>query len=169
MDDDSESDPDDNLSEEQLKEQYDLFINKKYEKVSQNMENFDKEKIMVVEDNTSNIFIIKQFIINLGYKKKNIIIAKNGLQCIKYFSTITTGYPFIILIDLKMPMVDGHLTIKKLREIFPDSKRCPNLVTVSASILVKDKTRCIEHGVNTFILKPIDETILRDTINKFLE
>jgi CheY-like chemotaxis protein len=118
---------------------------------------------------TTTTTTVTVVIVGFGYKKENIIVAKNGLQCIKYFNKFKTGYPFIVLIDLKMPIVDGHLTITKLREIFPDPKLSPNMATVSASILATDKTKCTENGVNTFISKPIDKTILENTINKFLE
>jgi len=73
----------------------------------------------------------------------------------------------IILLDLRMPGMDGYMTATKLRLKEKPGRRTP-IVAVSAHVTPKDKERCLEVGMDGSLQKPLTLQKLADTLDKWL-
>lgn len=108
----------------------------------------DKLNILVAEDNSQNIFTIREMLIHLGYNKKRITIVINGKECVE--EAERKRYD-VILMDLLMPILSGFEAAKHIRQM----KNCPMLIAVSAAVSDSDKADCQKIGFDGYISKPI--------------
>ncbi len=116
--------------------------------------------ICIVEDNISNQYILKEIIENFSSK---ILIEcfENGRHCL---DDISFEYPpSLIFMDLHMPILDGYKCTIQLRE---KGMKCP-IVGISANHMSNEKTKCLNVGMDNFILKPINKKDIQDTLIKY--
>ncbi len=104
--------------------------------------------ILLVEDN-----LINQKIVVLSLKKlvKSIDIANNGKEALDKFGT--SRYD-LILMDIQMPIMNGIVTTKKIREIESSSGTHIPIIAITANALLGDKEECITAGMDDYISKP---------------
>ena len=112
----------------------------------------------MAEDVDSNFLLLKTL---LG-KRCNLLWAKNGEDAVNQFKE---HQPDLILMDIKMPNINGLDATKAIREM---SASVP-VIAVSAYAYEKDKTAAIESGCNEFLTKPVSADLLKMTINKYLK
>ena len=107
---------------------------------------------LVVEDNLINFRLIETF---LGTIKFNVIHAVNGLDAVEICKTQKDID--LILMDIKMPRMDGYTAISKIREFLPD------IVIIVQTAYPDNKENAISKGCNDFISKPftIEQFILK--------
>ena len=125
----------------------------------------DKE-ILLVEDNEDDIFLTQRALQKAKIMNK-ILVARDGEQAIEYLygneaNAQTNGdiCPVLILLDLKMPRVDG---LDLLREIRQNGKTCMcPVVILTSSTEEVDIIRGYKLGANSYIRKPVD-------FNQFVE
>ena len=111
--------------------------------------NSNKKTILIVDDESSNIFALSAVLIPRGYKCTS---ALNGEQCVK----VLQGRPplDIILMDIMMPYMDGIETIKMIRQM-PEYRQTKIIVT-TADDSPATKLRSRSSGADGFLIKPID-------------
>lgn len=102
-------------------------------------------RVLVVEDNQMNYFVIKKMLDKLGH---NFVYAKNGLEAVKAAKKQKFD---IILMDMQMPVMDGIEATKKIREFDKEVK----IVALTANVLEQDRKLCYEVGMDDFLTKPI--------------
>lgn len=117
----------------------------------------DMPLILVAEDNTSNYFLF-EVLLNKVYR---ILHAKNGLEAIQLFKTYS---PQLILMDIKMPEMDGYEATREIRKI---SQTVP-IIAITAYAFAKDEELILHSGFNAYLAKPVNANQLRQTIEKFL-
>lgn len=110
--------------------------------------------ILVAEDVDYNYELAE---ILLGRKSKRMIRACNGAEVLE---RITETIPDLILMDLKMPVMDGYEATRLVREKFPDLP----IIALTAYTQPEEEKRAMEAGCNAFISKPINHRELIDTI-----
>lgn len=113
--------------------------------------------ILVAEDIDFNYMLVKAI---LG-KKYNLTRAKTGIEAIDLFSKNKFN---LILMDMKMPEMDGITATRTIREI---DNTIP-IIAVTAYAFDTDKQIALEAGCNSYIVKPIDAKILLDEIDKHI-
>lgn len=113
--------------------------------------------ILIAEDNDSNFDLLKA-ILGKTYK---LVHAHNGIEAVTLFEQTS---PDLILMDIKMPDLDGLETTKIIREISTDVP----IIAQSAFAFEQDRKNALEAGCNDFITKPISQTVLNEVINKWL-
>lgn len=120
--------------------------------------------VIVVDDDTSNLKIAGHIL-----SKNNIRVTalKSGKAFIEYVGS--NGMPDLVLLDIKMPEMDGFETLTKLREIEADKglMKTP-VVFLTADDDVDTETRGFEVGVSDFIRKPFNPDVLVRRINNIL-
>jgi two-component system response regulator len=116
--------------------------------------------ILLVEDNPNDLELALH-----AFKKNgltgHIRIARDGAEALDYLfqRDLQPGlepdeYPKVILLDLKLPKIDG---IEVLRQIKSDLKLCKlPVVVMTSSRQDKDIEECYRLGVNSYIVKPVD-------------
>ncbi len=102
-------------------------------------------KILVVEDNQMNYFVIKKMLNKLGH---DFDYAKNGLEAVEKANQQDFDYIFM---DMQMPVMDGIEATKKIREFDKEVK----IVALTANVLEQDRKLCYEVGMDDFLTKPI--------------
>ena len=116
--------------------------------------------ILVAEDDDSNFKLIKAII----GKKCEILWAKNGEDIVNLFEE-NRDKAEAILMDIKMPNINGLDATRAIREMSADVP----VIAVSAYAYEKDKIAAIESGCNDFLTKPVSADLLKMTINKYLK
>lgn len=111
-------------------------------------------EILLVEDNLDDagltIRALKKY--NLA---NNLLHLKNGEEALEYlYSQDTSMYPKLILLDLKMPKVDGLEVLKKLKT--DEDKKSIPIVVLTSSKEDQDIIKSYQLGVNAYIVKPVD-------------
>lgn len=116
-----------------------------------------KKTILVAEDIDSNFKLIKYFLSGTGYE---IIRAVNGSEAVDIFlSKIKID---LILMDIKMPVMDGYAAVKIIREKDPD------IPIIAQTAYADDKDKALTTGCSSFISKPFDKKGLFRVLNEFI-
>jgi len=110
--------------------------------------------ILLVEDNLINQKIV---ILSLKGMVKNIDLASNGKEALAKFGT--SKYD-LILMDIQMPVMDGIVATKKIREIESTSNIQTPIIAITANALAGDRENCLAVGMNDYISKPFQVDIL---------
>lgn len=119
--------------------------------------------ILLVEDNKVNQNVAKGLIENMGYK---IDTADNGKDAIHILKK--SKYD-LILMDIQMPVMDGYKTTAYIRSGKSKKIDCKvPIIAITAHAQKKDRDRCLNAGMNDYISKPIELTVLSEAINNCL-
>lgn len=121
----------------------------------------DLKRILLVEDDPQDIKLILS-----AFSKYNLAnelaVARDGVDALDYlyrreaFFNRPEGNPVVILLDLKMPKMDG---IQVLRTLKSDEKmRCIPIVILTSSRESRDLEECYRLGVNAYVVKPVQFT-----------
>jgi len=111
-------------------------------------------KILLVEDNAIN-----QKIVILSLKKyiKNVDVAANGKEALDKFGT--TRYD-LILMDIQMPVMNGIVATRKIRELEASTNTHVPIIAITANAMSGDKEECLAAGMNDYISKPFQVELL---------
>jgi CheY-like chemotaxis protein len=118
--------------------------------------NLKDANILLVEDNMINQKIV---ILSLKGIVRNIDLACNGKEALDKFGT--SKYD-IILMDIQMPVMDGIIATKKIREIESSTNTQTPIIAITANALSGDRETCLAVGMNEYISKPFQVDILID-------
>lgn len=113
--------------------------------------------ILIAEDTDNNYDLLNAI---LG-KKYRLIRARDGMEAVTMFDE---AKPNLILMDIKMPNLDGLEATKIIRELSPTVP----IIAQSAYAYQQDMMAAQEAGCNDFIAKPIAQAKLKEMINKWL-
>ncbi|MFO7851524.1 MAG: response regulator [Bacteroidota bacterium] len=119
-------------------------------------------RVLLVEDNITNQKIVT---ISLGSKVKSIDTAVSGKEALDMFGT--SNYD-IILMDIKLPVMDGITVSKKIREIEASTSKHTPIIAITANAMIGDKEKCLSAGMNDYLSKPFQPQKLLDMISKYV-
>ena len=111
-------------------------------------------KVLLVEDNVINQKIV---LLSLNKLVSRIDVAANGKEALELFALKQYD---LILMDIMMPVMDGIVATKKIREIESTSDRHVPIVAVTANALAGDRENCLAAGVDDYIAKPFTTELL---------
>jgi CheY-like chemotaxis protein len=115
-----------------------------------NREVISCSRILIVDDNQSNLLLLERVLQQAGYKHyKSLSDSRQFLDEFRIFQ------PDLILLDLMMPKLDGYALIKQLNGWIPDSAYLPILV-VTADMSRSARQKALSLGAKDFLTKPID-------------
>lgn len=114
--------------------------------------NFEGMKILLAEDNDLNWEIADELLSELNL---DIDRVEDGQLCVDKFKSSPVGYYSVILMDVRMPNMDGYEATKSIRKLSRLDANIP-IVAMTADAFVEDVKRCLECGMNAHIAKPID-------------
>ena len=120
----------------------------------------NKLKILVAEDDIINR---KLFTYILKDICDELIITTNGAEAVETFSK--TKDIDLILMDLKMPKMDGYEATQFIRKYNRDIK----IIALSAFALETERKKAMEYGFNDYVSKPISKVDLMKAIKKYFE
>lgn len=117
-------------------------------------------RILYVEDNDDNVFVVKTRLERAGY---TILVAVNGQEGL---DMARAERPDLILMDLSLPEVDGWEATRRLKSA--EETRGIPIVALSAHAMAGDREKALEAGCDDFDTKPVDFTRLRAKIAALL-
>ena len=135
----------------------DAIINKEF--------TFEGCRILMAEDNETNAEIAKEILEMMGAE---VDIAENGQVAVDKFMKGGQNRYHAILMDIQMPVMDGHAAAKRIRSLFGQEARTIPIIALSANAFVEDKNRSLEAGMNAHLAKPIDFDELKNELAKYL-
>jgi len=121
--------------------------------------NWGGRTILVAEDDSSNFELIKTFLRPTGI---SIIHAVNGKEAVDLCKNHTDID--LILMDRRMPVMDGFVATKIIKENNPDIP----VIALTALTMLGDRETALAFGCDDFILKPINVDILYRVVNRYL-
>ncbi|WP_051929457.1 PAS domain S-box protein [Flavobacterium sp. 83] len=121
------------------------------------------KKILIVEDNKINMLLAKTLVKRI-VSNCTIFEAKDGNEAIEQY---TKERPDVILMDIQMPNKNGYEATDEIRKL-KDSKNIP-IIAITAGIMIGDKEKCLEAGMNDYLPKPIIQTDLEKILLKWLD
>lgn len=120
------------------------------------------KRILICEDNTLNIEIAETILVERGGAK--VVCAADGEKGVETFEGLEPGYFDAILMDVRMPHMDGLEATRAIRALRrPDAATIP-IVAMTADAFSDDVQRCLDAGMNAHIAKPIDPDKLIGTL-----
>ena len=118
--------------------------------------------ILVAEDDEDNRFIMKMLLEMRGYE---VMTAANGHEAI---AKAERTCPDLILMDLRMPLLNGLATTRQLRQHTDARLRQVPVIALSAYDPAQHRAVAIAAGCNDYVTKPIDYDRLEKLIETFL-
>lgn len=137
------------------------------EHLSDGLDNSETEKnhtinILVAEDEEVNYLYIEALFEEQSDSRFRIIHAKNGQEAVDMcFGNNSID---LVLMDIKMPLMNGHEATVKIKAKFPDLP----IIAQTAYSTEADKQLALKHGCDDFISKPIDKKELLKLLYKYL-
>ncbi|MBR5127306.1 MAG: response regulator [Roseburia sp.] len=115
---------------------------------------FTGKRALIVEDSDINIEIARNILL---HKHFEVEVALNGEEAIEAFTSREEGYFDVILMDIRMPVMDGLEAAKKIRsmENRVDGAQIP-IIAMTANAFEEDVKKSLEAGMNGHLSKPID-------------
>ena len=105
-------------------------------------------KILYVEDNEDNIFMLKNRLTRAGF---TMIIATDGAQGV---AMALSERPDMILMDLSLPVLDGWEATRQIKAA-PDTKHIP-VIALTANAMAGDREKALAAGCDDYDTKPIE-------------
>ena len=125
-----------------------------------------KVKILVAEDMDINAQILLKLLSKKGIEAKR---AENGKVALKMFRESEEGYFDAILMDMRMPEMDGLEATSAIRELDRnDAKKIP-IVALTANAFDEDVERSLQAGLNAHLSKPLDPAKIFETLERLIE
>ncbi|GAB4202791.1 MAG: hypothetical protein Fur006_56580 [Coleofasciculaceae cyanobacterium] len=120
----------------------------------------EKYKILVVDDKWENRSVLVDLLTPLGFE---VLEAVNGQNCLE---KVLQHQPDVILLDMRMPIMDGFEAVKRLRQL-PSIDRVI-VIAMSASAFDYDQEKCLAVGCDGFISKPVRVERLLEHLRRHL-
>ena len=114
---------------------------------------FGNRRILVVEDNPINADITKDLLQLQGFQ---VEYAPDGEKAVEFVRNAEPGTLDAILMDIRMPVMDGLEAVRRIRELPVVYARSIPIIAMSANAYEEDVEKSIEAGMNVHLSKPVD-------------
>lgn len=125
---------------------------------------FNGKRILLAEDNELNWEIAQELLGELGLK---IDWAENGKICVEKFKQSPVHFYNAILMDIRMPEMNGYEATDRIRAMERPDADIP-IIAMTADAFTADIQKCLEHGMNAHVAKPIDMREVTRLLGKYL-
>ncbi len=123
------------------------------------------KRVLICEDQKINSVIAKEML-----ERMNVVCEEvsDGRQAVAHFEASHPGYYDAILMDIRMPVMDGHEATVAIRaKKRPDVAGIP-IIAMTADIFSDDRVDCKNAGMNDCVYKPVDMQNLYSTLYRYL-
>ncbi|KAG0146668.1 hypothetical protein CROQUDRAFT_44032 [Cronartium quercuum f. sp. fusiforme G11] len=123
----------------------------------------EQKKILLVDDNGMNVELGRRVLQKIGYR---VEVAYDGHEAVR---KACGGDCELVLMDCQMPGLDGPEATRMIRDYEKDQKK-PHLpiIALTANVSESDKLTCEKSGMDSFLPKPLQVTVLKATLHRFL-
>ena len=138
----------------------------KIEMTEDNTDFFEGRKILLVEDHPLNTMVAKRL---LEKQKMEVVHAADGQIAFDTFKDSDEGTFDAILMDVRMPVMDGLTATRKIRSLLRDDAKTIPIIAMTANAFDEDKEQTKAAGMNEHLAKPIEPRMLYDTLAQQFE
>ena len=136
----------------------------KKEKEEKNRKKWVGKRILLAEDNDLNWEIAEDILSDAGFELER---AENGQICLDKFQQSEEGFYDAILMDIRMPVMNGYDAAKGIRSLEREDSQLP-IIAMTADAFSEDIEHCLACGMNEHVAKPIDINRLIELLNKYI-
>ena len=117
------------------------------------------KRILLVEDSPNDVELTLSALAE-NHLANEVVVARDGEEALDYlyrrgiFKLRSPGHPAVVLLDLKLPRVDGLEVLRQIKSD-PDLSPVP-VVMLTSSREEQDLVRSYKLGVNAYVVKPVD-------------
>ena len=115
--------------------------------------------VLVVDDNAVNLRVARNLLSSLG---QTCELAAGGEEAV---SMVAAGNYDLVLMDRKMPGLDGIEATRRIRTEMP-ADRQPRIVAMTASVTAADRDLCLAAGMDDFMSKPVRKQALAEVLSR---
>ena len=145
-----------------------VFLQKLPESEMDQSEKFDfsGRRVLLAEDNEINAEIAKSI---LEMKNCTVEVAENGVAAIEAFSVNPVGYFDAILMDIRMPVMDGLEATRAIRAMKKQDGKTIPILAMTANAFQEDVDAAMQSGMNAHLSKPIEPQLLYETLTRYIK
>lgn len=119
--------------------------------------------ILVVDDSPTNLLVTEAILSSVGF---TVSLAAGGEEAVVAIRESVVA-PDAILMDLAMPDMDGVMATAAIRALPPPRGRVV-IIALTANSQPEDRMRCIEAGMDDFLVKPAGKAALLTTLHQWI-
>ena len=123
------------------------------------------KRILLAEDNELNWEVARELLSDLEIE---LDWVENGKICVAQFEKSPVGYYDAILMDVRMPIMDGYEAAGAIRKLERRDADIP-IIAMTADAFSEDVQKCLECGMNDHLAKPIDIQAVARKLKKYLK
>jgi CheY-like chemotaxis protein len=127
------------------------------------------KRILLVEDDSRDVELTLNALSEYNLTNE-VVVVRDGVEALDYlyrretFSSRPEGNPIVILLDLKLPRMDGIQLLKQLKS--DEGMRLIPVVILTSSREDQDLEKCYKLGVNAYVVKPVRFTEFVEAVKK---
>lgn len=122
-------------------------------------------RILLAEDVQVNAEIMMMV---LGMREMKVDHAENGQEAVNLFASHDAGYYSAILMDMRMPIMDGLEATKVIRAMEREDAKSIPIIALTANAFDEDVQRSMQAGLDAHLSKPVEPEILFGTLEKLI-
>ena len=122
-------------------------------------------RILLAEDVQVNAEIMMMV---LGMREMEVDHAENGQEAVNLFASHDAGYYSAILMDMRMPIMDGLEATKVIRAMEREDAKSIPIIALTANAFDEDVQRSMQAGLDAHLSKPVEPEILFGTLEKLI-
>ena len=126
---------------------------------------FTGKRVLLAEDNALNTEVAVMILETKGFQVDK---AENGLRAMELFSKSSPGYYDAILMDIRMPLMDGLAASVNIRHLSNEDASDIPIIAMTANAFDDDMEKSKAAGMNAHLAKPIDPDRLYQTLYHFI-
>ena len=123
------------------------------------------KRVLMAEDVQINAEIIMMV---LKAREMQVELAENGKIAVEMFENHPAGYYDAILMDMRMPVMDGLEATAAIRDMDRSDARTIPIIALTANAFDEDVQRSLQAGLNAHLTKPVDPENLYDTLENLI-
>ena len=123
-------------------------------------------RILLAEDVEINAEIISML---LESRDMEVDLAQNGKIAVDKFGAHEPGYYDAVLMDMRMPEMDGLEATRRIRAMDREDARCIPIIALTANAFDEDVQRSLQAGLNAHLSKPVQPEVLFETLESLIQ
>ena len=123
-------------------------------------------RVLLAEDNAINAEIIMMV---LDMREMEADLAGNGQEAVDLFAQSKPGYYSAILMDMRMPVMDGLEATRTIRGMEREDAKTIPIIALTANAFDEDVQRSMQAGLNAHLSKPVEPEVLYKTMEKLIK
>ncbi|MBQ2337266.1 MAG: response regulator, partial [Victivallales bacterium] len=141
-------------------------LRKKNETLLKKTVDLKGRRVLLAEDNAINAEIIMMV---LDMREMEADLAENGQKAVDLFAQSKPDYYSAILMDMRMPVMDGLEATRSIRAMAREDARTIPIIALTANAFDEDVQRSMQAGLNAHLSKPVEPEILYKTMEKLIK